>query len=53
MQHELRRDLLNAVEVVTGRDFVAVPYFAWNNRGKGEMVVWIPYGPPEGGHYVR
>ena len=24
-------------------ELVAVPYFAWNNRGKGEMAVWIPY----------
>ena len=22
---------------------VAIPYFAWNNWGKGEMAVWIPY----------
>ena len=21
----------------------AIPYFAWNNRGPGEMEVWIPY----------
>ncbi len=21
----------------------AIPYYAWNNRGPGEMVVWIPY----------
>ena len=29
--------------VIRGKDLVAVPYFAWNNRGKGEMAVWIPY----------
>jgi DUF1680 family protein len=23
-------------------DFVAVPYYAWDNREPGEMVVWIP-----------
>ncbi len=23
------------------RDITAVPYFAWNNRGPGEMLVWI------------
>jgi len=23
-------------------DFTAIPYFAWANRGKGEMEVWIP-----------
>ncbi len=24
------------------RDFVAVPYFAWANRGAGQMTVWFP-----------
>jgi hypothetical protein len=23
-------------------DFTAIPYYAWANRGPGEMVVWIP-----------
>lgn len=23
-------------------EFTAIPYFAWNNRGPGDMVVWIP-----------
>jgi DUF1680 family protein len=22
--------------------FVAIPYYAWAHRGKGEMVIWIP-----------
>ncbi len=22
----------------------AIPYFAWNNRGEGEMLVWINSG---------
>jgi len=26
-------------------DFVAVPYYAWCNRGPGEMVVWLPESP--------
>ena len=25
----------------TGQDFKAIPYFAWANRGRGEMAVWI------------
>jgi DUF1680 family protein len=42
--------LLNGVEVIKGRaldaekveqDFMAIPYFAWANRGKGEMAVWL------------
>jgi hypothetical protein len=26
----------------TEQDFTAIPYYAWANRGRGEMVVWIP-----------
>lgn len=55
LQHHFDAGLLGGVEVITGtlrgttaaapaeRTFVAVPYYAWNNRGKGEMAVWIPY----------
>jgi DUF1680 family protein len=25
--------------------FVAIPYFAWANRGMGEMAVWLPRSP--------
>jgi len=28
----------------TEQDFKAIPYFAWANRGKGEMAVWIADG---------
>ena len=42
-----RSDLLGGVQVVTGRigdrPITAIPYYAWNNRGKGEMAVWLPY----------
>jgi len=24
------------------QDFTAIPYYAWANRGPGEMTVWIP-----------
>jgi hypothetical protein len=24
------------------QEFTAIPYYAWANRGKGEMLVWIP-----------
>jgi len=42
--------LLNGVETIKGRvlnankveqDFTAIPYYAWANRGKGEMAVWL------------
>jgi hypothetical protein len=26
----------------TEQDFTAVPYYAWANRGQGEMLVWLP-----------
>ena len=42
--------LLNGVETIKCRvlnankveqDFTAIPYYAWANRGKGEMAVWL------------
>lgn len=27
---------------VTKHEFTAIPYYAWANRGRGEMTVWIP-----------
>jgi uncharacterized protein len=46
--HAFRSDLLNGVETISlkaggGRTVTAVPYYAWNNRGRGEMEVWVPY----------
>jgi DUF1680 family protein len=45
--HAFRSDLLNGVETISvkfgERTVTAVPYYAWNNRGRGEMEVWIPY----------
>jgi DUF1680 family protein len=44
LRSAFRPDLLNGVTVITGsgnRPFVAIPYFAWNNRGQGEMAVWV------------
>ena len=42
-----RAGLLGGVQAITGtvgdRTITAIPYYAWNNRGKGEMEVWIPY----------
>jgi DUF1680 family protein len=30
-------------DVSTGRQpFIAIPYYAWAHRGKGEMIVWFP-----------
>jgi DUF1680 family protein len=35
------RTLLGGVTVIRGGGLTAVPYYAWNNRGRGEMTVWI------------
>jgi DUF1680 family protein len=48
LRARFRADLLNGVEVITGegsRPFTAIPYYAWNNRGQGEMAVWIRARP--------
>ena len=37
--HTLYRPVTNAKKEVTIR---LVPYYAWGNRGKGEMTVWMP-----------
>ena len=41
----LAADILGGVTTLTTkvgeRTITAVPYFAWANRGRGEMVVWI------------
>ena len=35
------KTLLGGVTVISGAGVTAVPYYAWNNRGRGEMTVWI------------
>ena len=48
LRSRFRADLLNGVEVISGvgsRPFVAIPYYAWNNRGQGDMAVWIKEQP--------
>ncbi len=45
-QTEHRADLLGGVNVITGlatkdRKITAVPYYAWDHREPGEMVVWV------------
>src|SRR5262249_54091381 len=27
----------------TEQGFTAIPYYSWANRGRGEMIVWLPY----------
>ncbi|MCP5114591.1 MAG: glycoside hydrolase family 127 protein, partial [bacterium] len=45
MEAEFREDLLGGVVVIQGSGMTAVPYFAWSNRGEGEMAVWLPRDP--------
>jgi len=44
---EHRPEMLGGVTVVRGSaiDLLAVPYFAWANRGPGEMAVWLSESP--------
>lgn len=32
----------NSVSTLVKQPFTAIPYFAWANRGKGEMMLWFP-----------
>jgi DUF1680 family protein len=50
LRSEWRGDLLGGVQVVTGtarngvganNAFTAIPYYAWANRGPGNMAVWL------------
>ncbi|HEX3877243.1 MAG TPA: beta-L-arabinofuranosidase domain-containing protein [Bryobacteraceae bacterium] len=53
LKSEFDPDRLGGLQVITGRasavgikmrEFTAVPYYAWANRGEGEMQVWIGRG---------
>jgi len=35
-------ELAGSDTVKAETDFTAIPYYAWANRGKGEMAVWFP-----------
>jgi DUF1680 family protein len=39
----LKQDASGAVKK-SEQDFTAIPYYAWANRGRGQMMVWIPNG---------
>jgi DUF1680 family protein len=34
---------LGAERRIEASRLIAIPYYPWNNRGKGEMEAWIPY----------
>ncbi|HEX2395258.1 MAG TPA: beta-L-arabinofuranosidase domain-containing protein, partial [Bacteroidales bacterium] len=41
LKSEFRPDLLSGLSVITNGNFTAIPYYAWANRGQGEMIVWL------------
>ncbi len=41
LEAEHRSDQLDGVTVITGEDFMAIPYYAWAHRGLSEMSVWF------------
>ena len=46
LKSEHRKDMLGGITVITGapadgKPFLAIPYYAWAHRGKGEMAVWL------------
>jgi len=54
---EERRDLLGGIILLRGmvsssigkeRRLTAVPYYAWSNRGAGEMAVWLTRAATKG-----
>ncbi len=44
---QTRPDLLEGVTVLTGNGMTLIPYYAWANRGQGEMMIWFPSAPAE------
>lgn len=41
----LRRERSDGPIDVRPHELTAIPYYAWANRGMGEMAVWLPRGP--------
>lgn len=37
------RTLSGEVGKAEAKDYTLIPYYSWNNRGAGEMMVWLPY----------
>lgn len=42
LEHKWEADLLGGVVTINGNNTKAIPYYAWDNRGKSNMIVWIP-----------
>ena len=42
---QTKRTLDGKVETTAAQDVTLIPYHLWNNRGSGEMMVWLPVTP--------
>jgi DUF1680 family protein len=40
--HQTRRTLEGTIEMLPDEPVILIPYALWNNRGPGQMIVWIP-----------
>ena len=36
-----RPDMLHGMDVIKTGDLTLIPYYAWNHRGRGKMIVWM------------
>ncbi len=39
-----REDLLGSINVIEREGATAIPYYAWSNRGVGDVAIWLPVG---------
>ena len=40
---KMNKQLLGGVNTLENETLMAIPYYAWSNRGIGKMKVWIDY----------
>jgi DUF1680 family protein len=41
LQADFKPGMLGGISVIRGGNLTAIPYYAWANRGKAEMEVWV------------
>jgi hypothetical protein len=40
--YQTKRNLKGDIDRLAEEPLIMIPYFAWNNRGPGQMMVWLP-----------
>lgn len=45
LKAEFKPRMLGGIAVIRGGGLTAIPYYAWANRGKAEMAVWVKTSP--------